>query len=74
MDLRDKVVRIFIDIIMDINFVSHTVRTNSVVLVGKDGSVTFTERTISRPQSGASDLPSQHNWTTNSYNFKLNSR
>ena len=72
MDLRDKVINIIMDII---KFVSHyVVRTSSVVLVGKDGSVTFTERTITQPQPGASDLLSQQNWTTNSYNFKLNSR
>ena len=70
MDLWDKVYYVF-NIIMDINFMAHYVRTSSVVLVGKDGNVTFTERTITQPQPGAGDLPTQHNWTTKSFNFNL---
>ena len=42
-------------------------RTSSVVLVGKDGHVTFTERTRTVPKDCSSEQ-----WKTSTFNFDAN--
>lgn len=52
---------------MTLHVIDH--RTSSVVLVGKDGHVTFTERTRVDPEDPSSQ---RGQWTTRTFNFNLN--